>query len=241
MKVNESYVKLGYAEAGVLYPFYIFLAQYPHWLVSGASGSGKSYALLYWLWSAIKSGVEVWIADAKDTGDFAGISEHYAVGADCFELVSEFHAAFETVKLEGLSARRLLVFDEYAYFCSFLEGEDKGKYKEFQRMVREILMQGRFIGNGGGAWLWVVVQRPDADYFAKGARLNFMVDICMGAVSRETKTMMFTNDIPEDYVPRSGRGVMEMDGNGNIIVFDIPKYDKKRMRNLLQSIGNAPK
>ena len=204
-----------------------------HALITGMSGSGKSVACLYWLNSIINE-VELYICDFKASGDFIGITEQYAEGKLCLELLERFYADFQAIKDENQSRRILLLFDEYAAFCSWLEHSDKAALKRVQGYISEILMLGRALPGGGSAWLWCSLQRPDSEYFPKGSRLNFHLRICMGSVSRETKTMMFPDEeLPENYIHRQGSGLIARDGF-TLQQFTIPRLNKEKLLQTLQ-------
>ena len=215
-------------------PLYVSLLKSPHWLIAGGSGSGKSVACLYWLNSLVGTNqVELWVADFKKSGDFEGISGRYAAYEDCVTLLGDYYQAFQEIKYKETGKRIMLVFDEYSAFCVWLEQHDKAAFKRLQGYMAEILMQGRELPGGGSAWLWCLVQRPDSEYLAKGSRINYMVRICMGSVSRETKTMLFDTELPENYTPRTGCGVISEDGKP-IRVFTVPNVEKSRLKRLLQ-------
>ena len=99
--------------------------------------------------------------------------------------------------------------------------------------MAEILMQGRSLPGGGSAWFWCVCQRADSTYFSHGARDNYMVSIGMGRLSKESKGMLFPGEeIPEDYTPCTGRGLILEDGK-NLRIFQVPQIDKTRLKRLL--------
>jgi hypothetical protein len=104
-------------------------------------------------------------------------------------------------------------------------------------MISEILMQGRVLSGGGSAWFWCICQRADNSYFSNGVRDNFMVKICLGKASTETKKMLFPGeleDIDASKVFRTGEGIILIDGQ-SAKIFKVPQIDdKEKLLQLLQ-------
>ena len=218
---------------GVLLPLEIFLEKSSHWLITGGSGSGKSVLLLYALNSVLNAPICLYIGSFKGEDSFLGITENYAEFGACVDLVENFYSRYQEIKQNRTNDRILLVFDEWAGFLIWLEGTDKKKATEIKNKMAEILMQGRSLPGGGSAWFWCVCQRADSTYFSHGARDNYMVSIGMGRLSKESKGMLFPGEeIPEDYTPCTGRGLILEDGK-NLRIFQVPQIDKTRLKRLL--------
>ncbi len=208
-------------------PITLEIADYCHALITGASGSGKSYALIYLQGSLLQSApeTEVYFCDFKNSIDFAfmnGYSRYYS-GDDCYEGVFEYYRSFCNTRRERENKRRrLLIFDEFPAFINYLNTKDKkDKTKnanDVLGMIAEILMLGRGIQYG----VWIVTQRADASLFANGARDNFMVVVGLGKMSREQKGMIFPGEEMPDKIFKRGEGTLLADGHGIIEV----KYPK---------------
>lgn len=210
-----------------------------HWIISGGSGSGKSYLLLYTLNSIINNGICLYLADFKGSGDFIGLSEKYAEFGEIVNFVDEFYSKYLEIKENRTGEHIMMVIDEYAGFLVWLEAHDKKKAADIKDKISEILMIGRELPGGGSAWIWVVCQRGDSTYFPRGTRDNFMVSIGIGRLSKETKGMLFPGeDFPKDYAPATGCGVILEDGKP-LRLFKVPKFDKKRMKALLRKKSGA--
>ena len=81
-------IKAGYlTEAGLFAPLSIDLDRFPHWLIAGRSGSGKSVLLLYALNSLLSFQLQLFLADPKGSGDFRGITPNYAEFDACEVLI----------------------------------------------------------------------------------------------------------------------------------------------------------
>lgn len=230
-------IKIGFEVTefqGVFLPLEISLEKSCHWLITGGSGSGKSILLLYALNSLLNAPISLYIADYKGSGDFKGLTDKYAEFGDCVRLVEDFYSHYQNIKQNKTGERILLVFDEFPSFLIWLEGDkDKKKATEIKNKVSEILMTGRLLPGNGSAWLWCVCQRADSTYFSNGSRTNYMISIGMGRLSKESKGMLFPGEeIPEDYVPCTGRGLILEDGKP-LRVFQVPQIDKVRLKKLL--------
>lgn len=229
-------IKVGYRKAGsVLIPFYISLISNPHWLICGPSGSGKSYLLKYLFWSLLQlTELEIFCCDFKNSGDYSFLdADHLAVGMACTDMLSRFYKRYTEIKESNQPNRILLVFDEWAAYSMWVEGYDKKVAKISRDQIAEVLMMGRKLGsNCGGAYIWTVLQRPDAVYFGS-SRDNYFVKIIMKDITKSIRTMLDLeeDDIPAEHVTRPGHGVCILDDSLYPIV--VPTYDAAAMDTLL--------
>lgn len=234
-------IKVGFKLLGSTYvPAFVNLEKNPHFCIIGESGSGKSVTTQVLFNSLLnyREDLDIYIADFKSSGDYAGLSPHFAEGIDCFSLVDEFFAKFEEIKATHSGKKQLLCFDEYAAAAIYAK-QDKELYKHFQNEMAQLLMQGRSlpgneINGNGGAWVWHILQRPDADYYPAGARDQFFVYLCMGAMSKSTRLML---DISEDELPEPINGI----GQGYIVQsgkpiskIQIPQVNITQLHELLK-------
>lgn len=212
-----GYVKEFYDRYGLKIPIKFDLADYPHMLIAGASGSGKSFALLFLIGQLLQAYPDIilFICDFKKSEEFSFLNlyQHYYAGKDCYKGIMEYYRVFTEIRETGQNkARYLLITDEYPAFINYLQMLDKmNKTKcanEILGAVSEILMLGRGIKFG----VWIIVQRADSTLFANGARDNFMIVIGLGKLSKEQKAMIFTGqDIP-DCIMGKGEGILLADG-----------------------------
>lgn len=237
MGTQKIKVKVGYQLIGTLkVPLVVELLAKPMWLICGESGSGKSVLTQYLINSLLEySELELYVADFKASGDYDGLSEHYATFGDCIELVDEFYQRFQKIKQERTGEKILLLFDEYASAVIWANGQNKELGKRLQNQISEILMQGRSLPNGGAAWLWTILQRPDAEFYAHGSRLNYFVTIIMKDVSKSLRQML---DISEDEIPAEhradvGHGIILQSGKPPT-AFIVPQLDLSALRRLLK-------
>lgn len=199
-------------------PLQLKVSSHCHALITGSSGSGKSYSLLYLLGCLLQDNpeTEIYFCDFKNSEDFSFLKgySHYYSGDSCYNGVMAYYESFCNARINGKTEKRhLLIFDEYPAFLNYLSTIDKqGKTKktgDILGVVAEILMLGRGIQYG----VWIVTQRADASLFANGARDNFMVVLGLGRMSKEQKGMIFAGEELPDKIYRQGEGCLLADGH----------------------------
>lgn len=199
----------------------VSIDSHTHWIITGASGSGKSNATL-WLVSQYMRSVpcKISICDFKGGSEWNFLQDYprYYNQKNCIEGIREYYEEFKQSK-DTDKIYHLLIIDEYPALVSYLNTQDKlNKTKvclEIQSMIFEILAMGRSMKYG----IWIVSQRPDANLFANGSRDNFMVSIALGNISKEHKNMLFAGyDVPERNIYGAGEGIACIDGIGVVEV-----------------------
>lgn len=194
------------------------IATHCHFLITGASGSGKSYALLYIIAMILRESpnVIIYFCDFKNSDDFAFLESycHYYAGNDCYDGIMKYYESFTNARQNrDNQSRYILIVDEYPAFINYLQTQDKAnKTKlagDIMSAIAEILMLGRGIGYG----CFIVTQRADSSLFNNGSRDNFMVIIGLGRMSKEQKTMLFSGEDMPEKVYKQGEGVVLADGH----------------------------
>lgn len=227
-------IKVGFLQVdGFYFPLEIDLETHPHWILSGGSGSGKSVLLNYLINSLLNYPLNLYICDPKGSGDFEGISRNYVCCDDCADLVEEVYERYRKIKTKKTGEKIVLVIDEYPSFILSLEGKDKKRANAIKTKISELLMQGRHLPGNGSVAVWIVTQRADAEYFPKGARLNFMVSIGMGRLDTQSKTMLFPGEEIPEYMPQRGTGLICADGEP-LRVFQVPFIEIDRFKKFLK-------
>lgn len=216
-----GYDKELFTRYGLAIPIDLGIAAYPHMLCTGASGSGKTQALLFLLGKLLQSCPDnaLYVCDFKKSRDFSflGGYPYYYAGQSCYDGIMEYYKTFSYIRENPDSdsgKRFLLVCDEYPALINYLQMRDKmnktSLANDILSAVSEILMLGR--GTGSGFGVWIITQRPDSTLFKNGARDNFMVIIGLGRMSKEQKGMVFTGqDIPDELLT-VGEGLLLADG-----------------------------
>ncbi len=212
----------------------------------GGTGSGKSIFVLYILYNILKYGkkenckMELFICDFKKSGDFKGIAKNYAEFDEITELIEQYYEEFEKTK-ENSATIKILLIDEYAGYIIWLTQKDNRKAKVIKEKISNVLMMGR----SRHCFVWCVQQRISASLFPTGigAIDNFQICIGMGRLSVESRKSLFAGEHLEDreyeerYHPKTGQGLILIDGQ-EIQPIQIPFIsDKERLKKLLQEMA----
>ena len=208
-----------FEEYGVKVSVNLNLGTHCHALVTGASGCGKSWTLLYLIGSLLHSNPEtiIFLCDFKGSQDFDFLHsyKYYYKGTNCYNGIMEYYERFNQAREKcSDGARYILIVDEYPALVSYLEARDKlnktMQSKVILSAISEILMMGRGTGNGFG--FWCVTQRADSSWFNSGSRDNFMLIISLGRLSREQGIMLFSGEEIPDRIYKPGQGLLFADG-----------------------------
>lgn len=226
-----GYVREAFVQYGLTVPIELEIASYPHMLITGASGSGKSQTLLFLIGKLLQSNpdIAIYLCDFKNSEDFSFMEgyAHYYAGKECYEGIMEYYQHFSNVRanrtLHG-KRRYVLICDEYPAFINYLQMKDKREKTKLANdvlgAISEILMLGRGIAFG----CWLLTQRADSTLFANGARDNFMVVIGLGRMSKEQKGMVFTGQEIPDEILGVGEGLLLADGK-ELVTVKFPLID----------------
>lgn len=243
--MKYGYLLRQWQEEGVAIPVGLDMSTHPHMLLTGSSGSGKSYALAYLLGMLVKEGsISITFCDFKNSEDFkflTGYQGYYFADAT-YDGIMHYYNNFSTARQEGtLGKRHILIVDEYPAFISYLSTRDKlEKTKraiDIQSAIAEMLMLGRGIGYG----VWITTQVASASLFSNGSRDNFMVICGLGRLSKEQKQMVFSGeDIPTDTIYQKGEGLLLADGKGLVevkfpLITDIHNWKENIRQTLVSS------
>ena len=208
------------------------LKKHCHILITGRTGSGKSYMLRLILCQLMykPKKYEIWLADFKGSNDFKFLHEHevhYASGNidEVIALIEDFYELFLSAKNGELFPARnqVLVLDEYPGLQTYLASTDKKTGEHIKQIICELLMLGRDV-NGISFNVILTAQRPDANLlFPHGSRDSFHIHVALGNLSAEAKGMI--TDSPSslpDRIYQRGVGIVSIDGQGISEIF-IPE------------------
>lgn len=200
-------------------PIKLEVKSHCHALITGGSGSGKSWTLIYLIGSLLQENeaVDIFLLDFKGSRDFLFLEkyQHYYAGDDCYQGVMDYYENFCISRRSGEQHKRaLLIFDEYPAACAYFtakDKQDKTKFaSEMMNAIGEILMLGRGVCKGYG--IWIVTQRADSSLFANGSRDNFMIFLGLGRMSKEQKGMIFAGEDVPNKIYSVGEGCLLADG-----------------------------
>ncbi len=217
--MNWGFIRNIYIDYGMAIPIQLNIVTHCHALITGSSGTGKSYALIYLLGTLLQSefNIVIYFCDFKNSEDFRFMKdyEHYYSGNNCYNGIMSYYNVFtETRTSDSANTRYILICDEYPAFINYLQmkdKQDKTKYaNDILSAVSEILMLGR--GTGKGFGIWLITQRADSTLFSNGSRDNFMVIVGLGKLSKEQKGMVFTGEEIPDRIYNQGEGILLADG-----------------------------
>lgn len=195
-----------------------------HMILSGISGSGKSYALIWLLKNVIladsseeaKAKGKIFFADFKQDDSFVFLrkcSHYYPYQKSVEALERVYEILHKRQSGEDLSRQPVtLVWDEYMANILSLQGEDKKKAVDVMNKVSEILMLGRSLA----VRFICSCQRPDAKAFPDGSRLNYGVIMILGAPMRSIYEMLLPReciDMVENRKFGRGEGVVLLQGS----------------------------
>lgn len=206
-----------FTETGLKIPIQLDLSEHCNLLLTGCSGSGKSYALLYLLGSVLKSNedIEIFFCDFKNSYDFSFLEDypHYYSGDNCYDGITEYYRVFCSARQQReFTKKHLLICDEYPSLVNYLQGKDKANKTKYASEVLSAISELLCLGRGIQFYTWIVTQRADNSLFANGARDNFMVVIGLGRLSKEQKGMLFSGEELPERIYKKGEGILLADG-----------------------------
>lgn len=208
---------------------WVNLADFPHWLIGGFTGSGKSNFVNVGICSMISQhkpdDLRLCLIDLKGGLEFdtyKGIPHLYRDTVDTVPGVAEILAEVEALmkerfkKFRGVARRYeeyrirrpadnmprlVVVFDEAA---SIMEhGETT---KRILSSLREITRQGRAVG----IHVWLCTQRPDVEAIAGSVKANLNVRISGRMTTSIDSITVLGSSAAKDLAPVPGRMVLQL-------------------------------
>lgn len=166
----------------------------PHMLLSGGTGSGKSYLIMYFLLQFELIQAETVIIDPKmsDLMQFGRYYENGVIGSDAQEVMKKLRDINKELinrqqrKLETGEEEKpfFIVFDEFSAFIAALDRADK---KEVEQILSQIILKGRSLR----IFLLLSMQRADASILPASLRDQFGLRIALSRTSMDGLTMMY--------------------------------------------------
>lgn len=210
MSYSDDTLHIGFEQNalthGVKVPITVNFRSVPHLLIVAPSGAGKTHLEILILKQLSEKQGTLILADFKGV-DFIHLDgyhnyyKHTAVAdalAYVFDILQERMA-----NPQPIYEPVYLVIDEWSGFLSLYPKKEQDTYKQ---QLASILMLGR----GLRIFITLAIQRADASYLA--GRDNFGNCIGLGALSKESINMVFS-DFKDSIRPKArGRGYLRTDG-----------------------------
>lgn len=211
-------------------------AEVGHLCSVGASNAGKSTALLYWLYKMRHLHLDLWVADFKKSGEFAGITQNFSEFEEAYDMICKFYQFFLSLPEGGDGRTHILLIDEIAGMLSHYGMTKTGKAQADE--IRMILSTVLMLGRSRRTFVWLSMQRYSASIFpsASGAGDNFQICVGLGNLSVDSRRGLFAGescDCEEELQFGQGRGIVLIDGQP-LRALIIPQVSKKKLFSLLQ-------
>lgn len=238
--MNNDIFKLGYDyllfnQQGIKIPLCAPVDS--HLCVVGGSGSGKSTAVLYWLYKLKKLNADLYIVDFKKSGEFKGITPHFGEFENSYEIIKDFYMEFSNTCEGGSGRIKILMIDEIAGLLTHYSMTKDGKQKADE--IRNIMSSVLMLGRSRRCFLWLSMQRYSATIFptSSGAADNFHICVGLGNMTVDGRKGLFAGEHfegEEDLLFKQARGIVLIDGQPLKGVI-IPKVSKTKLLELLKN------
>lgn len=215
-----------------------FISTFSHILISGQTGAGKSYALLYLLiiYSLKKATISVCDPKFSDLADFSRMLKISSFSAPSL-IVEEVRKVFEemenrkrkrisegwkigtTATDNGLELR-ILVIDEFASLQMKL---DKKELADLMKYLNQIILEGR----GLGVFVVIGMQQANSSILPTALREQFSAIFVLGNSGVQTFNVAFQDkarDLP-DFVLEVGEGWLMKNGEVDPVLIRFPRLD----------------
>ena len=219
-------------------------SKYPHGLVTGSTGSGKTYFLSYIVQTLMEQKATIKICDPKmsdlyQMGLHLNLDSEYSINGIDKVLrlaVEEMERRQGIMFGEGSKGFGLnyldynlppyfVLFDEVGAFMSRAETENKSVANSVKARLNNIVLMGRQLG----IFIILSTQRPDAKYISGDIRDNLSLRLALGSMSDDGKRMVFGSEGKDLILGEfeTGKGFIFLDGTTlNPIPYKTPKMAK---------------
>lgn len=239
--IDKAVIQLGF-DLRYRTPITADLVKTCHLCACGTTGSGKSLSMLYILFYVLRLPfpVELYLLDGKGSGDFNNISPIFANGLEeSLQLFDRYFSLYEKVPEGGDGTLRICIIDEYAALCIGIESQyDKKTYNEFLARISRLAMTSR----SKNICLWLVMQRPSAQYFKAASGVCDLFNICLGYgnLSPEAHRSLFAGehfDDEENFRYGKGQGIALVEGRPVCPIATPFIADKEKLKALLRQLA----
>lgn len=227
-KSNDSLLCLGESMFNLII---VSLNDYPHILIGGATGSGKTLFLKLILMQCINNGFIVNIADFKGGVDFGRIWENHCTFvadiSNTIKKLDEIIAELENRKklyaknsyknISDYNKHELIKHKRIIFACdelaelldtTGLSTKEKEPIKKIQNQLSNLARLGRAFG----IHLILATQRPDANIISGQIKNNISYKIC-GRADQVLSQIILDNTDASTYIPSDSKGLfLNQDG-----------------------------
>lgn len=230
------------------------IASVPHALITGGTGTGKTYFIFYIIKELIKMNSIIKILDPKfadlkfigklmgsenHASDKTGILKQLRIAQEEIDTRNEYIFSRDNAQL-GDTFKEVgyqpyyIIFDEFTAFNAQLDNKEK---KELNGRLTDIIMRGR----QSGVFILLTAQRPDANVIDGAIRDQLGLRVALGNMSNDGYRMVFgSSEIKYQTISSLGAGYIFVDGKTTIPNyfeapflkdFDLVDYVKKHYKN----------
>ena len=246
IKFNDSYVKTGdilNVGLGVYGTISIDLNVYPHTIIAGETGSGKSNILKCLIYQSLLKKYDVILIDFKRAVSFNEFSDRIQMYYEYDETVQVLNElVFETKKrldlfresrvedLKGYNQlntvhlhlkRKIIFIDELA---ELLKTKDKAISNRLYDSIETLAR----IGRAAGIHLIVGVQRPDSTIVTGQIKNNIAYRLCGHFVDKEPSRIVLNNDLATSLPNIRGRFIVNTNYQEVQCFYYSNNYQKSR-------------
>lgn len=227
------------------------ISKSPHAIISGTTGSGKSYFTNYLIAMSAIKGCYLILADPKrsDLSAMADYMPEHRVAHNPEDILELARSAVDIMAkryelMDPLRKKRKELFQadfsQYGFcpilfvveeLASLLPAFDKAQRSEFESLIKTVTLQGRQAGVG----LVSVMQQPNANNIPTECRSQTSLRIMLGDATQSEYKMLFGDGLSlTSSVQGIGRGYCSvLGGTCGPIRFEAPRLDQKQIADMM--------
>lgn len=227
------------------------ISKSPHAIISGTTGSGKSYFTNYLIAMSAIKGCYLILADPK-RGDLSAMADYmpeHRVAHNPVDILELARSAVDIMTkryelMDNLRKKHQELFQadfsQYGFcpilfvveeLASLLPAFDKAQRSEFESLIKTVTLQGRQAGVG----LVSVMQQPNANNIPTECRSQTGLRIMLGDATQSEYKMLFGDGLSlTGSVQGIGRGYCSVLGETcGPIRFEAPRLDQKQIADMM--------